>query len=57
VIALESAVEVVVRWLADHGHEDLAAQVSVATDPRTPEERRELASAVAAILGTAPRDE
>lgn len=30
---LETAVEIVVRWLADHGHEDLAMAIAGVTDP------------------------
>lgn len=38
---LEPAAETVVDWLATHGHEELARQVALATDPTPPEEHAE----------------
>ncbi len=38
--AIEAAADVVVDWLASHGHHDLAQAVSLAVDTRTPRERR-----------------
>ena len=53
---LEDAVEAVVRWLADHGVEDLARQVAVATDPES-DERSRTARAVAAVVTARPTNE
>lgn len=45
-VDLEQAVEMVVRWLEEHGHHELAHQVAVATDPTPADERAEVVAAV-----------
>lgn len=43
---LEHAVETVVEWLDNHGREDLARLVALATDPTPPEERAEAVATI-----------
>ena len=54
--ALQGAVETVVDYLDTHGHQELARQVALATDPMGAAERLEYVALLRVMLGLTPGD-